>query len=597
MKRVLAHLCFACALLGTTGLSAAEKSAGPSGYSSYEWATLAGLLRARGWEHDPEPEGKTIESIEIVRLEVFDETDPVPDFLNVFHATTREIVIRRELLFEVGQRFDARSVDETARNLRDRRQLSLVLIATARGSSPDQTRVLVVAKDVWSLRLNSNLALGSAGLSYLLLNPSEENAFGTHASVGGLFILYPESYSLGLLASQRHLFGTRLRASASASLIYNRESGHLEGSSGYVTYGRPLYATTVEWGFGAAISWRNEVTRLYDGDRVKTFDAKGTPEDDALPIEYHTDRQLGGYEVTRSFGLVRKYDWSFGVEADRRRYRHDASADTSPEAVREFERAWLPVSDTRVSPFVQFQTYSTRFLTTIELETLGLQEDYRLGAETLLRVYPASRAIASSRDLLGTLAGISYTTTLGDGLLRFVALHELDLELSGARHDALALARLRVASPRFGLGRVVVDAVYYDNYQNYLRRKIYLGGDGRLRGYPQNEFYGSTLAAANVELRSTSVDILSAQVGLAAFYDVGDAAYGARALALKQAVGAGLRILFPQANRSVFRFDWGFPLSSHYATLPGAFFVTFDQAFGMPVLDTPSVTSFITSGD
>jgi hypothetical protein len=596
--RAAAPLALACALTWALEARATEPpSAGRSGYSSYESSTLGGILETRHLELDAEPDGKTIESIEIVRLEVFDETDPVPDFLNVFHATTREVVIRRELLFGVGQTFDVDAVDETARNLRDRRQLSLVLIAAAKGSAPDRTRVIVVVKDVWSLRLNSNFAVGTGGLSYLLLNPSEENAFGTHASVGGLFILYPESYSIGLLASQRRILGTRLQGSISGSLIYNRDSGHLEGSTGYFTYGQPLYATSVEWAFGTAIYWRDEVTRIYEGDHVKTFDAESTPEDDALPIEYDSDRQLGGYEVTRSFGLARKYDWSLGVEADRRRYRYVPPPGTSPEVVREFEDEWLPVSDTRISPFVQFQTYSTRFFTTIELETLGLQEDFRLGAETILRLYPASTAVGSSRNLIGTLAGLSYTASFGDGLLRAVAANTLEYNVGGERHDALAIARLRVASPRFGLGRVIVDGAFSDRYENYLWRKIYLGGDGRLRGYPQNEFYGSTAVAANAELRTASVDILSAQVGLAAFYDVGDAAAGVRALSLKQSVGAGLRILFPQANRSVFRFDWGFPLSTGYATFPGGFFVTFEQAFTMPELDTPSVTNFISTSD
>jgi hypothetical protein len=598
VKRVAAPFLLASALtLPSRGLAEEPESVADPGYSTYETATLSAILAERELELDRAPEGKSIESVEIVRLEVFDETDPVPDFFNIFHVTTREVVIRRELLFEVGDRFDAVTVNETARNLRDRRQLSLVLIAAAKGSAPDRTRVIVVVKDVWSLRLNSNVAFGTGGLSYLLLNPSEENAFGTHASVGALFILYPKSYSIGLLASQRHILGTKLQGSASGSLIYNRDSGKIEGSTGYFTYGQPLYARKVEWAFGSALYWRDEISRLYEGAEVKTFDAKSTPEDDALPIEYASDRQLGGYEVTRSFGLAQKFDFSLGFEADRRRYRYDPPPGTPREAVREFERAWLPVSDTRLSPFVQFRTYSTRFFSTIELETLGLQEDFRLGLETILRFYPASSGLGSTRDLIGTLAGVSYTTTLGDGLLRALASNTVDYNVGGKRHDALAVARLRVASPRFGLGRVVFDGVFWDRYENYLRRKTYLGGDRRLRGYPENAFYGSTAVAANLELRTTSVDILSAQVGLAAFYDTGDAADSVEALSLKQSAGAGLRILFPQANRSVFRFDWAFPLSSGYDTLPGGFFVTFEQAFTMPSLEAPSVTSFVGATD
>jgi hypothetical protein len=87
--------------------------------------------------------------------------------------------------------------------------------------------------------------------------------------------------------------------------------------------------------------------------------------------------------------------------------------------------------------------------------------------------------------------------------------------------------------------------------------------------------------------------VLSAQVGVAAFYDAGHAANELSALRLKHAVGIGLRILFPQANRQVFRFDWGFPLSLPTGPLPGAFFITFEQAFSMPELTPPSVTRFV----
>jgi hypothetical protein len=47
--------------------------------------------------------------------------------------------------------------------------------------------------------------------------------------------------------------------------------------------------------------------------------------------------------------------------------------------------------------------------------------------------------------------------------------------------------------------------------------------------------------------------------------------------------------LFPEFDRIVFRADWGFPLSPGYATFPGAFFVSFAQAFPMPAVAPPDV--------
>jgi hypothetical protein len=83
---------------------------------------------------------------------------------------------------------------------------------------------------------------------------------------------------------------------------------------------------------------------------------------------------------------------------------------------------------------------------------------------------------------------------------------------------------------------------------------------------------------------------LSAQLGGALFYDVGDVFNGFDNVDLKQGAGVGVRILFPQVNRIVFRADWGFPFSQGYSTWPGSIFLTFGQAFSVPSLEPPTVT-------
>ena len=97
--------------------------------------------------------------------------------------------------------------------------------------------------------------------------------------------------------------------------------------------------------------------------------------------------------------------------------------------------------------------------------------------------------------------------------------------------------------------------------------------------------------ASNLEYRSRPLEVLSSQLGAAAFYDVGDAFDGFETLRVKHSVGFGIRALFPQANRIVFRADWGFPLGGGYRTLPGSLFVTFGQAFGMPTASPPTLSS------
>ncbi len=574
------------AILGPTHQAEAELA----GYSTLEQSVIAEQLGRRGLRLETRPEGKHIEAIEIATVDVFDQRDPVPDFVNVFHATTREHVIRRELLFEAGTPYRATLVDESARNLRGIPQLSIVLIVAARGSAPDRVRLLVITKDVWSLRLNWQVQSANGHLNYLVLNPSEENLLGLHAIVGALFVLDPASYSLGLTLAHRRLLGSHEQAALSASFVRNRQTGAAEGSFGEFRYGQPLYSLGTEWSWGTSFLWRRDVARRFVGVRVATYDAVATPGDDRIPEQYDRDRLYGGYQLVRSFGQRFKYDLSLGMEAERRAYVAAQLSGLDRRAAAEFAQHELPVSDQRISPFAQLHAHRTDYSALIEVETLGLQENYRRGHDLVLRLYPASSSLGSTRSLLGSLAELSYTVSIGDGLLRPLVASQMQYAAHG-RDDALLEGALRFVSPRFGLGRLVLDGIFLDRYRNYLNRRFVLGGDSRLRGYAVGAFQGASELALSAELRTTSIDLFSAQLGAAAFYDAGDANDEVRRFQLKQGAGLGLRVLFPEFDRIVLRADWGLPLSSGYKTLPGALFVSFGQAFAMPAVDVPNVLS------
>jgi hypothetical protein len=582
-------LSFVCGLGVIPSLSVPAAAAEPvqpvqrpehDGYSALERSVIQQSLGERGLRLESAPEGKLIEDVQIVSLDVFDERDPVPDFVNVFHATTREQVLRRELLFKEGEPYRALFTHETARNLRSLRQLSIVLVVPAQGSRPDRVRVLVITKDVWSLRLNWALELSNSNITSLVLNPSEENLFGTHAVVGALFMLDPATYSLGFSLAHRRLLGSHQRAQLTASFINNRDSGATEGSFGEFRYGQPLYSLDTQWSWGTSILWRRDIARRFVGVTVDTTAG--------IPVEYNRDRLYGGYELIRSFGRRFKYDFSVGIEAERRVYSTGDLSAYSPLQVQRFTAVELPVSDQRISPFVQLRAHRTDFRSLLEVETLGLQEDFRRGHDLVLRMYGGSSALGSTRDLVGTQAALSYTLPLGDGFLRPVVNSEIEYA-SLDRDDALVQVAVRFVSPRLGFGRLIIDGEIFDRYHNYLNRRFVLGGDNRLRGYAPGAFPGASLVAINTELRSTSLDILSAQVGVAAFYDVGDANDRIDRFRLKQSVGLGLRALLPEFDRIVLRADWGFPLSPGYSTFPGGFFLSFGQAFGLPAVPVKSV--------
>ncbi|MDB5218201.1 MAG: outer membrane protein assembly factor YaeT precursor, partial [Myxococcaceae bacterium] len=114
--------------LAPLGANAQQKPTSQSfEYSAYEKETIARALAATGLQLEPAPEGKTIEGIETLRLEVLEDRDPIPDdiigiparkLLNSLHYVSRDFVIRREVLLQEGEPYQQILVDETARNMR-----------------------------------------------------------------------------------------------------------------------------------------------------------------------------------------------------------------------------------------------------------------------------------------------------------------------------------------------------------------------------------------------------------------------------------------------------------------------------------------------
>src|SRR5208282_798315 len=82
-------------------------------YSAYERSAIDDALVFLGATEDKTPEGKTLEGFDILTLEVFERRDPVPGFVNIFHATTRHYVIQREILLRAGQPYRQVLIDDS----------------------------------------------------------------------------------------------------------------------------------------------------------------------------------------------------------------------------------------------------------------------------------------------------------------------------------------------------------------------------------------------------------------------------------------------------------------------------------------------------
>ena len=586
-ERRAALLAAALATLATPSGADEPSATTEREYSEYEQETIDNALEAVDGERDPDPEGKVIEEVEIVTLDVIEKRDPAPGFLNWFHATSRPGVVERELLLGQGDRYEQRRVDETSRNLRAIRQFSVVLIVPVKGSAPDRVKLLVVTKDIWSLRLNSNFRVTDGQLEFLLVQPSEENLLGAHHTVSTQFVYELDTMSFGGRFLDRRLGGHELVFLADANVIVNRESGEAEGSFGGFQYGKPLVSTETEWGWGTLVAWQSEITRRFVGLRQDTFDAESTALDDALPYEFDTDLLFWQTSVTRSYGRRDKTNLTFGLEANRRAFESRIPAGNDARVVREFEEEVLPTSDTRIGPFVQLDANSTRFHRVLDFNALGLQEDYQLGHQVVLKLYPAFETASSSRDMLGIFSGLAYTLPVGDGLARAYGSSTIELARDDAESDGQAEGGVRLVTPTLGFGRFVYDGGVLHRYRDYLNRQFALGGEGRLRGYFTRAFIGKDVVASNLEFRTRSIQLFTVQLGAAVFWDAGDAFDGFADMRLKHGAGIGLRGLFPQLDKVVGRLDVAFPLTQVSTLEAGGTSVvlTFGQAFPMPMVN------------
>ena len=588
-------------LLLVTALALAPASARAQGapppaerlheYSTYESQTLAEVMADLHLSQDPAAEGKVIERVEVVPLDVFEARDVLPQWLNVFHATTRKSIVRHEVLLREGDRYQQAVVDDTIRNLRRLPgvpQLSAVLVVAAAGSTPDRVVLVVITKDVWSLRLNWDVVADPGGLDQLWLEPSETNFLGTHQILGATFVLEPSAYTVGAQYMVPRLGDSRIAVRARANMMVSRASGNPEGSYGSLVAGEPLFAGDTKWAWDSSVAWYDVFLRRYVNAQLYSYVDPTTKE--SLPFEYHSRQYSAAYEVTRSFGWDVNHDFTLAAGMSRFAYQVPAAPGVSAQTVQDFQSLYVPLSDTRIGPSLSYHTYEMRFVRVIDFDTLALQEDYRLGHDVVLGVFPSFKAVGSTRDVVRLDANAQYTWAVRDGLFRVSVASRTEPEPSRIA-DASLQPTAHLATPTIaGLGRIVLDGTMLWRWRNYLNQTSVLGGADRLRGFPTNFFVGDSMINYNVELRSRPVEILSMELAGVAFYDVGDAFTGFDHLVPYQSIGAGIRTLFPWLDRTVFQADIGFPVvrpidpATGVPIPPYSFILSFGQAFGTPTV-------------
>jgi hypothetical protein len=369
-----------------------------------------------------------IQAVAIRRNDVFDSTEAhnwLTRLANRLHITTRESVVRREVLLHPGQAYDSAAAAETARNLRALGIFRRVVVDTVRGDSGLTLRV--ETSDGWSTRPDYRFKSTGGQADYTIAF-IEDNVLGTatQASIRYRHSADRTSTSFGFL--QPRFIWPQLRLE---TIFQDRSDGRRFAA----LVGKPFYSPASRNSLLYLFDDRNErVLRFFEGERVAS---------DSLRRDYQLLRIEGGVALGASErGYLRA---GITAQARKDRYRPEsASSFSSPS-----EATYA------LGPFVEWRR--SRYVLTRSYQGFGREEDVDVSTLVRIGVLAAPRAFNYQRDGLapqvqaktGTSFGAGYlfADLLADGLYDANGLDSGSVVVSGtlvlqpgARHTLIAHA-------------------------------------------------------------------------------------------------------------------------------------------------------------
>jgi len=579
-------------------------SAAASGYADLgklEREAVDDALAQRGLAIEPEPQGKVIGAVHVVNLDVFLPRERVPlVWANIFHRTTREHHIRRESLLQAGDRYDQDLAEETTRNLQDPTLSNVVAVLPVKSATPGQVDVLIVTRDVWSLRFNQDYEIQESQLTYYTASLSENNLFGWRKNLAAVFVMDQGEMSLGPNYIDPNILGTRLRLQAAFYWIWARQIGEIaagprEGTSSRLHLEYPLWALARRWGASADFNHFDGVVRNFlgtnlcqvrlDGILRNACDTAPTTSSD-VPWLYRLKTVNTSAVVTRSFPrptLIQRVSVGHELSLARPSFTSDFPYAEGSSQRAQFAQEVFPLSERLADLFLRYELFTPRFRSYRDLNTFDFREDVRLGPSLSLKAGQASTLFGSDKALSLFQSSLDLSVDWWGGLQSVGGSWESRLE-EGEMTDQLVQGRASLATPVLGrFVRIVAAGNVGFLLENRRKRYFQVGGDTGLRGYPVNEFIGyGARYIGHVEARTMALKLAFLRLGGLVFFDAGHAAADAGGLMFYDDVGVGLRLLIPQLNLYAIRADWAFPLRAtpdFPAGWPGRFSMGFRQVF------------------
>ncbi len=550
--------------------------------TSYEWQRTQKLLAREGLSVAEQAEGKRIAWVRVVSDDVFVRDERWPLWINLFHSTTKESIVRRELLFAEQDVYHEALIEETMRNLRGMAIFALVRIVPVQTAKANEVGVIVHTRDLWSLRFEQSFNVTTQ--VNLQLRLEERNLFGRNKRLGVDLSLVPKTYMLQPYYYARRVMGSRMSLSENAGVIFNRETGRAEGSTFGFSVGEPFYQLKQTYSYALEGAYTNQVVRrLRNGVTERYQPVPDGPAANSVFRQKSVALAMMGY-LRR--GHAYKQTLGFGWD-----YRELLSAAPTgetqlPESLREsFSANMLPRQRRELGPAFSYDIWTPAYRTFVDLATFGQSENVRVGPSASVVVRAPLKIWGSTTHswVLSTSAGMVLAPK--GALFEFRATARARYE-EQKTVDKLATLMARAASPVMGKVRLVARYVLEARQDDTANTFVTLGADNGLRGYPSQAIrgYGLNRMLGNVELRTLPIKWDALHVGLVAFYDVGSVFRSLQTMQVHHAAGLGIRFLFPQFSRYPFAMDAGFSADPDFRFVPT---VASSQVVPMTAIEDP----------
>ncbi len=492
---------------------------------------------------EPDLDGAIIRNVELEKANIFDLANPDEDkwlyrMANRFHVITRDSTITNQLLFEPGQPYSKRLVDESARILRQRKYIYDAEIRTTEVES-GVVDLAVVTRDVWSLVPEISFSRGG-GENKWRAGFEESNLFGRGQALQFTYAEDNERDSRAVSFVDEHVRQSRVA-------LYAKYSDNSDGETQFLSVARPFYALDARWTAGGTLFSDTRETPLYvSGDEVAEFGH-----------EREFVSLFGGWSRGLRGRFARRF--TYGVTYDDNQF--------SPVAVPTLTTL-LPEDRKLVYPFVGFELVEDEFVTSQNKDQISRTEDFLMGRRVTASIGWSDESLSATRDaLVYAMSASQGFGRLGEHALLLSLQARGRLESGNSRNAQFWLSARyyrRQSDKRLLFASISGSAGHALDIDN----PVFVGGRSGLRGYPINYQNGDSSLVATLEQRYFTdwYPWRLFRIGGALFVDVGRA-WGPNPVGPERRewlanVGVGLRLAPTRfSSTKIFHLDIAVPLT------------------------------------